>query len=502
MKLVVNLFLFGILFFTSCSKNEDVITPTKPVPVPVDNAGIFQLELSLPEHHAEDSLDVFITLVNQKGQAVWQNQVLRIGKTNPDSYQWKSAVAKVEKERYTMTQLVVKKANKALYATPLAGSRLFSSIQVGLPQQHPISEAVSIFKPQVIAVDELVAPVDFGYAASLFPRNGHLLAVSTQLRVGELVYEVPVLTLDLITTLASGEKVSRRIERASVEEEIRLNEKAVSYEISTSLWNVPVKKSFSRQELLDNEVIRLEAEKNRKWLSVEQTYLEVMGQWRKESETVYTMRADGQLGSVTYYQKKPQSAELQYIFSDFGVYSGNQLTGVKRYDPAQKLIGQTQYEYAANGKITHINTSSYDQTTTSVIEEAASTEGLVTDVYMLFDNGHALQYAATFSGGNKISYRAQSSTGASEGGSFQYDQHINPRATNKLFPDMYLTNVSKNNLTGRNAGYAGAVPTSIPYKYEYVYNADGYPEILYTYFKSYTNNQDLFRKKTVFTYSN
>ncbi|WP_290791165.1 hypothetical protein [Flavihumibacter sp. UBA7668] len=505
MKQIFSLFLLSILFLTACQKDDEVIIPSKPGPkdpIAVKDSGIFQLELGLQELHAEDSLDAYITVVNNQNQPVLQNKPIRIGKIGPQAYQWRSQEIVLDKGTYSMTQLVVKKENKALYATPLSNSRLAQNIQIGLPQHQLLTKEPTVFRPQLLITDEMVGPEDFGYSKTTFQRNGLLVNVQAAITIAGIVYDAPVLKFNLVSTFGNGETVTRTIERNSLEEEIRFSERAVKFELVGNIWNVPVKKVVTREEVAGGNRIILEGQKNRKWLQQEETYLEIMGNWQKQSLTMYQQQADGQLKEVNYYQKKPQSQDLQYIFSDKGIYQGSTLIGVDRIDPTNKRVGETRYELDGNGKVTHIIQTMYDRTTTSVIENGISTEGGVTDVYMVLDNGHTVHYAATFAGGNKVSYTAATSTGGQEGGKFQYDQMINPRFTNKLFPDMYLSHVSKNNVAGRNSGYSGAIPSSVPYKYEYEYNADGYPVVLYTYYKSYQDNTDMYRMKTVYTYSN
>ena len=49
-------------------------------------------------------------------------------------------------------------------------------------------------------------------------------------------------------------------------------------------------------------------------------------------------------------------------------------------------------------------------------------------------------------------------------------------------------------------GYAGGSPTVIPYRYEYVYDDDGYPKESYVSYKGYSSQQHLYRIKKVFRY--
>jgi hypothetical protein len=104
-----------------------------------------------------------------------------------------------------------------------------------------------------------------------------------------------------------------------------------------------------------------------------------------------------------------------------------------------------------------------------------------------------------FEDGNKVSDQAISSTGAAESGVYAYDDYVNP--FHQLgWPDLFLSNSSKNNRIGEQKNYAGAIPQSVPYKFEYTYDADGYPSFVYISYKGFSSQQHILRIKKVFIY--
>ena len=94
---------------------------------------------------------------------------------------------------------------------------------------------------------------------------------------------------------------------------------------------------------------------------------------------------------------------------------------------------------------------------------------------------------------------AISSTGGGEAGTYKYDFNINPFAHMNM-PNIFLSNLSKNNLIEQQKNYSGNIPSAEPYKFEYTYDADGYPVELVKHFKNYRTGEHLFKIKIVYTY--
>ena len=110
-----------------------------------------------------------------------------------------------------------------------------------------------------------------------------------------------------------------------------------------------------------------------------------------------------------------------------------------------------------------------------------------------------MTYTMEFAGGNKVKEEATTSLGGGEGGTFQYDRNINPFA-HMNFPDLLLSKRSKNNVTYQQKGFGGAVPSLVPYKWEYTYDSEGYPTQLLKHFKSGATGEHFNTIKYVYTY--
>jgi hypothetical protein len=94
---------------------------------------------------------------------------------------------------------------------------------------------------------------------------------------------------------------------------------------------------------------------------------------------------------------------------------------------------------------------------------------------------------------------AQTSTGGTESGVYEYDDHINPK--HQLgWQDLYFTNESRNNLVKEQKNYGGSIPSVVPYRFEYVYDADGYPTAVYISYRGYTSKEHRYRIKKEYIY--
>ena len=139
---------------------------------------------------------------------------------------------------------------------------------------------------------------------------------------------------------------------------------------------------------------------------------------------------------------------------------------------------------------------SYGVTTKARVEFGAES----ISIFYEYNNGQSLNYYMEFAGGNKVKESATTSRGGGEGGTFQYDHNINPFAHLNR-PDLYLSNLSKNNVIGQQKGYSGAIPSLVPYKWEYTYDEEGYPVQLLKHFKSGATGEHRSTTKIVYTYA-
>jgi len=257
-------------------------------------------------------------------------------------------------------------------------------------------------------------------------------------------------------------------------------------------WNVTAAKVVSHDQLHSNMLINLQATRQPKRLIEEASFLLNQTVYQADSKSEYLYDANG-LVEIKNYQKSTIVSGLPLANILKFIYNGNQLDSIKRYDPNNNLNGHTAFEYMGS-RVSGIHNISYDQFTGASIEYAGAGENQVTKITYLFQNGNSMLNTIIMKNGNKVTDQTQSSTGGSESGYYEYDSNINPKF-NLGFPDLYFSNSSKNNLVLQEKNYAGAIPTVVPYKFEYVYDNDGYPIEVYTSYKGFNSQQYLYTIK-------
>lgn len=491
MKQFANLIL--VLFLVSCSKeNAEVV---KPAPSEEPPKSAIQLSVQIDTPVDADSIEA-----NYKLSGVHTDETIRVvklGKVSGSEGLWKSALINLAPGSYMLQQLLIKHGGEAIAVTPIQGSKKAQQFSKALPYQLFLNQnQVQAVTLQAKPIGDTDGPAAFGYPSTSFPQQGLLVKPVATIQVGAKTYQLPVPAIEVETIYENGESNTATVELQG-DAGYYVSAKARSYRFKTTQWNLSLTREITKAALTENPEVLFEGSKTPAILLRDETFLEVQGAWMPKDKTLYDYRADGKLQQITHFQKKPQVFELVQQFVDKAVYAGARLQEVVRFDGYNKQVGSTQYEYAGNA-VSHIIQTMYGMTTSSVLEPALP-DGTASDVYIILSNSATLHYSASFVDGNKVSYRATSSTSMSEGGEFQYDSNINPYSF-FMFPDMYLTNVSKNNVVGRGQGYSGGFPVSVPYKYEYQYNADGYPTELITYYKGYINDEPLYRTKKVFYY--
>jgi hypothetical protein len=153
---------------------------------------------------------------------------------------------------------------------------------------------------------------------------------------------------------------------------------------------------------------------------------------------------------------------------------------------------------AERTKIVGMKEISYDQSADVSVEYSYPSGYARINFDYVFANGREMEYTLKIKAGNKIEDSDLSISGG-ESGTYRYDFNINPYAHINL-PNIYLSNLSKNNLVDQQKNYSGSIPSAEPYKFEYTYDEEGYPKELLKSFKNYSSGEHLSKIKTVYTY--
>lgn len=273
----------------------------------------------------------------------------------------------------------------------------------------------------------------------------------------------------------------------------------VRFQFSVNKWGISDAMELRREQLQEDVVYTLGGAKAAKKLSREESFLFVMGNYQPSSRAHYSYNSQG-LSAIDFYQKKPQSSELQYTQKHVYHYSGANVARIEVLDANNSTTGFTEFTYNEQGsKIINMHQKSYDVETYASVDHSYPAGWAAIDIDYLYNNGNALSYQMKIRGGNIVEDHAINSTGAGEGGSYQFDYNINPYAHMNM-PNIFLSNLSKNNLIDQQKTFSGSIPTAVPYKYEYTYDNEGYPLAVVKHYRSYLTGEHLYKIKTVYTY--
>jgi hypothetical protein len=429
--------------------------------------------------------------------------VLTNKKVNLENIQgaYKTAKIELDKGEYTLTKfLVLKASDTAIYATPMANTQKAAEVLQPLPFNFVIAQKGSNAETiKVLNITGNDLPEKFGYAADDFGYQVYInLQVKVKLNVGQVEYDNLPGHLKIDAINSQGNHWLREFDLQKGLNTIRVPEAYTNYQFKVAKWNVIAQKSMSRQELLTTPLITLEAARQPKRLIKEESFIENGYGLVPDSRSEYYYNGTGQLAEIENYQKSIHQTGLHLANIYKFRYSGAQLDTIYRNDPDNSATGYTAFFYAG-GKITNMYNKNYDQETGVAIEYSNSNAGSIIEGNYLFKNGNTMVYKMRFVNGNREHDEAISSTGAGETGVYEYDDHINPK--HQLgHPDLYFTNNSKNNLFKEQKSFGGSIPQAVPYKFEYTYDADGYPAEVYMSYKGFSSQQHLYRLKKVFKY--
>lgn len=487
-------FCWAIVMLGSCSKQADDFSQVPPVSV--DSSSYVMWNVSGVQQ-TNKQLYALVTVINNLGVPVVTNKRLILddiqGIYKTDKLQLPKGVYKLSKF------IVVQESDTALYAVPLANSPKASQVSTALPGEFSISTiGINYSGISVLKIHNTDMAESYGYTNADF---GFLawtsLNVKLQINVGQVVYDsLPgVLKVDAVSN--DGAHWIKEFALQKGVTNIRLPLHYASYGFKVMKWNTIAERVLSTLQVESGMLLNLQASRQPKRLIEEATFLQNQAGSQPDSKSIYIYNANG-LSEILNYQKSVVVSGLPLTNIYKFLYTGNRLDSIKRFNPNNTLNGYTAFEYIGSSISSMFNTS-YDQYTGAAVEYNRAGENEVIRINYLFQNGHSMLYTLLMKEGNKISDNSRSSTGGSESGVYEYDSNINPKY-NMGYPDLYFTNNSKNNLTHLQKSYAGAIPTAVPYKFEYVYDNDGYPIEVYTSFKGFTSQQHLYTLKKIFTY--
>lgn len=494
-KIASGVYFLPLFLLLSCQK--DTKEATDSLPDQGDPRSFIQFAIQgMPQ--AADTWFALLSIDASSAANSIQNKKIKL---SLESGKWVTDKLELPKGDYQLSKfIVVNASDTAKFATPRTVTTRSGEVAQALNLAFSLTNKG--VKQQVVAVlpvAENADPADFGYEAIDFGfEETMLVRAILSIRVGEVGYDSLPGSLIVKATSITGKEWLRELPMQRGMNKLRIPANYQTYRFSMNQWDVQVQKDLAGQELQNNMLIELKGNRIPKLLLEQHTYIENAGGLIPDSRTEYYYNQWGKLREVKNFQRSTQVSGLHLTNKYQFKYLNASLDSILRFDGSGQSTGYTSFEYVGD-RISHIANQSYDQFTGAALAyNLAEGKGQVTADY-IFHNGNAMNYLMNFDRGNKVSDQAFSSTGAAESGVYEYDDYINP--FHQLgWPDLFLSNLSKNNRAGEQKNYSGSIPQNVPYKYEYTYDADGYPSLVYISYKGFNSQQHLFRIKKVFIY--
>ncbi len=482
----------GIL--NGCTKTGD--TPTVPDPLPIDT-NAYAMFVVGGVQLTGTQLFALVSIENASGQPVVVNKKVTLDFISGVFKTGKIALP-IGSNRLTK-MVIVYASDTAVYAAPKTGTAKAGSVSGPLPIPVTITEkGIHYFSTTVLKLATNDAPVAYGYTNADFGYHAAIdLKVSLTMSLGQMVYSnIPgKLAIDAVN--AQGEHWIRELNLTHGENTIRVPDGFTQYDFSIVKWDKHIQHQYSRADLQPGMQINFSATGLFKKLKEEKVFTETASGFTADSRSEFEYDIAGRLLLIKNYQRSTQVSGLPLTNISGFQYLNNKIDSIKFSGADNTPNGYTAFTYQGE-KIKQVSNKRYDQETHGVFEYSFVGNYQIIHGSYLFQNGNSMSYDFSFENGNKVSDHAQTSSG-SELGQYTYDDNINPYHLIG-YQDLYLSNASKSNLLTQQKDYSGSFPTSVPYKFEYVYDEDGYPVALYTSFKGYQSNNRLFRIKKEFYY--
>jgi hypothetical protein len=491
-SIVLSLALLALL--GACNKID---TPAPEVPE------TYELRFVLPSLPGNNTggaqLYAEATLVAGNNAEIYVRR--KISASTNGSYQ--SEAYRIDKGSYRVTRFLVRDENEAVkYAAPIAQSEKAALVQ------KPLNIALEVKTPglldqplEVLSVARTDRSEIFGYPAGSFDAAAEgkmVVKLKAVVSIGDIVYDSIPAQFRIISWDANGAAYEKDTMLAPGAKEIYLDKSHVKFSFRVQKWNITDEMTLTREQVEEGTTYVLGGHKAARKLLRDESFLFAEGAYRPSGKSLYFYTGN-RLDMVEYFQKLPQFAELQLTYRDVYQYGGETLERIRRSEGGGKFVGNTDFFYnPQQTKITNILQQSYDQQTGAVLSHSFANGAGYIDIDYLFSNGKGMEYKMTFLGGNKVEDQATTQQGG-ETGKYKYDFSINPYAHMNM-PNLYLSNLSRNNMIEQQKGYAGAIPSADLYKIEYVYDTEGYPLEAVKYYRNYLTREFLYKTKTVFTY--
>ncbi|MES2894057.1 MAG: hypothetical protein V4725_18700 [Bacteroidota bacterium] len=495
-----------LLLFVACKK--PVIQPVPNHPEPRSSHYIrFTIDQLPGEGTILAGLKASVLITNNQGQAVLDTvlALLHDGHYVSDSFQLPAG-------NYRLSKFLVLGANNATrFATPITNSAKAPLVQK--PLQIPFSVLktnITSLSLEVLRLSTGDRPQDYGYPAGSFETGDPVVNIKTiyiqpLIKIGDVIYDSIPVSFTLTSWDANGQMTVKTITLQPGKTQLELSTAMTKYQFKVMKWGTTDELTVLQNELQDGAVYSLGGSKAAKRLLSEISSREVGGVFKAESKKQYEYATDNKLLRIVHQQKRADNSIYTAMIENF-IYTGNQVTTIRKYGEDNNLLATTAFIYGNNGKLSTIRHNESGIQTDGAVEyhSVPGGTGISGDhgihvKYTYTDRYYTMDYNKHFIGGNMIEDAAITSHHSSELGIYQYDFKINPYIHLKV-PDLFLTHTSKHNKIYQQKTFYAHYPLVEPYSFEYVYDSDDYPTQLLTKYRNYGSVAHQYSIKTVYTY--
>ncbi|RXK57762.1 hypothetical protein ESA94_19780 [Lacibacter luteus] len=509
---VFTLFMASLLFLVSCKKPVEPQQPGgDPGPMPGLSHKYRITADALPGLPNQPIANIFakFDVKNAQDELVVNNKLVAI------SYNGKFVTEEMELPAgsYRISKLmIVSGTGNVLYAVPVTNSAKAAGVSKPLAYPMVLPAATSLdIASEFLKVEASDKAVDFGYAADEFgtgstPVEEALsIKIKTSIKVGDVLYDSIPSSLVYRTFSATNELLSVKfISLAAGTNIVQLDKTAAQHDFIVQKWGRDYTKRIAKTDIRTDAVYVFGEEKEAKKLRSEITSRWDGNQYKAESKNSYLYNGKGQLLKIEYMLKKASDGSPFIAKSEMFEYANDKVEKINAYGENNVFTGATLFGYNAAGKVNRITEDILNGTKTdvAVTYHGANADG-ISEISLRYSYSHTSiimnYYQRWNTAGNRFSENSQTSNGNNEGGEYSYDHNINPYA-HMNWPNLFLSNTSKNNLVAQQRSYYGSYPTNVAYSFEYKYDNEGYPIELVRRYKSYLTGQHLFTTKTVYNY--
>jgi hypothetical protein len=496
--------LLGLL--SACSKEKIIQVPPAggeghPIP-PVEKSFIHfstNADLTGQAYH-ETNLRAVVTIVNARGEEVVKNKPLSLSLPHPV----KTESIELPVGNYKLTAFRMEYgAAYTHFAVPVAGSAKAATIQHPLALDFKVEKNSNLEIPvEVLKVQPGERPEQYGYAAGTFDSgqqqdNPYLrIRLKAVVKIGDISYDSIPAYVRITTRNNNGQPGITFKELRPGANEIQVSKDASGYDFILYKWGLTDTIHLNRNEVDESQVYILGTSKAAKKLKSERVYKIINGVDVADTKTDYLYDAAGKLSKIEYWMRNKDNTPY-LAMTDVFEYSNGKATGIVRTNEEnQSIMSSTSFSYDQNGKVISIAQNDNGIQTNATV---AYYNNEVKMHYTYPGRSYDMNYYMRFSDGNMSASSASTSNNSTELGAHNYDLNINPYIHMK-WPNLFLSNSSKNNMTSQQKEYYGNYPVAYPYSFTYSYDADGYPKEVVRAFKSPTTGNPVFSTRTLFIY--